>query len=93
MALTNQSINSVKDLVKGIEISNDKIINSTITFEYVMNNQDFMTFAEGTKFGSEKQQNLKDLVELIKDSFNKEVKKLANDTIEFLDFQQHLNNN
>ncbi len=92
MALIDKDINSVRDYATNIKSDMEKIVTSTNTFDYVMRNVDFMTFAEGTKFGSESQENLKQLVKLINNEIKTSINKLIDDTNTFLDRQWELNN-
>lgn len=92
MALIDSSINTVESYIGNIENGRDKMKESANTFEYVMQNGDFMTFAEGTKFGAEAQAALKKFVNIIDVELSNQITTVAADTRNFLADQRTLNN-
>lgn len=92
MALTNSTIEAVEGYLGSIEGSFGKITTSADSFDYVTQNEDFVTFTEGTMFGSDTCEKVKKMVEMTYNDYTTEVNSLLTSTREFLDKQRTLNN-
>ncbi|MEG0026431.1 MAG: hypothetical protein RR732_04170 [Bacilli bacterium] len=92
MALIDSSIAAVEDMLCNIEKGKEAIQTSSITFKFVMQNQDFVTFAGGTSIGKELNVKLEKLLTVIDGKLSEEILELCADTRNFLDYQRAENN-
>ena len=92
MALTNSGISDVERLVQDIQRYSSEFEEPINSFEYVMQNADFMKFAEDTKFGSDVQEKLKKLLQIIEGNLKSQISKNCAETNDFLAQQRSLNN-
>ena len=90
MALTNGSITDVRSCMNSIKSTYTKIEEDLASFNYVMKNQDFLTFAEKTKFGADVQEKMNKLIVKLQ-RLGEEIEKLKNSTELYLKNQEALN--
>jgi hypothetical protein len=92
MALGNNGINYVRSNISRVSADNSKIKESSETFNYVMNNEEFRKFAEGANLGAEIQEKIQKLLQTIGGDLNTNINNLVNETNSYLDEQASLNN-
>ncbi len=91
MALGASAIGTVRDSMGHISTAASSMNTSSETLNYVMQNGDFMKFAEDTNFGSESQAKLQKAMQGI-DQMSEQINNLQSRTEEFLSEQESRNN-
>ncbi|HJJ16669.1 MAG TPA: hypothetical protein OIM63_01090 [Bacilli bacterium] len=92
MALGYNEIDYVRSNISRVSTDNSKIKESSETFNYVMNNEEFRKFAEGANLGAEIQEKIQKLLQTIGGDLNTNINNLVNETNSYLDEQASLNN-
>lgn len=92
MALTNTAIATCRECVDRIgEYSKQSIESSCSSFEYVLSNSDFVTFAEGTQYGATTVEEINKLMSILRDQLLPQIQSLCTRTYAFLEEQKNAN--
>ena len=92
MALGSQPIGAVRGCLQAISSAYSRIVEGNVSYKYVMENNDWSTFATDTNFGATVQEKVIKITQLIDGNLQEQVNDLIKKTNDFLDQQESTNN-